>query len=88
MKFQNIVCILATNMLGLEKFLDIDQHPQMWPIFKCDFLTWSKFEWLSFTSQWQIVVLSFIPESLDAHFRPFLWKWSLLGRAQINCLEI
>ena len=28
--------------VGLEKFLETDQHPQTWPIFKYEYFSWSK----------------------------------------------
>ena len=55
--------IYTTKILGLKKFLDIDQQTQTWPIFKPVRVR----NIIPFNS-WKFVVFTFIPESLDDGF--------------------
>ena len=82
LKYCKIVCILVRMWLictqkitSLEKFLEIDHHQGTWLIFKRELLSPMKSEWLSLTSQWKLVVLSFIPKIVYVCFRSSsTWK--------------
>ena len=72
-KIKLLIWLIHTKqIISLENFLMIDHHLKTWPLFKREFLSSVKSGWLSLTSQYKILVVTFIPESLDSWILPVL----------------